>query len=91
MAVDFTPVLSLDYEPHWRAFLFRSPRYAALFRQINGPELWDPKSNQAKSAAAQRRKESNRSTWITGAIMLAIMAALIWYEGPAEFFSSLFD
>ncbi|MCX6613956.1 MAG: hypothetical protein NTW74_24315, partial [Acidobacteria bacterium] len=91
LAVDFTPCLSLDYEPNWRAFHFRSHSYATLFRQANNSELWDPKSPEAISAAAQRRTATNRSAWAAGAIVLAIIAALIWYEGPVAFFSSLFD
>jgi|GEM_PF-1645230 len=91
LAVDFTPALSLDYEPNWRSFYFRSQLYAAHFRQANNSELWDPKSHEAKSAAAQRRKATNRSSWIVGAVLLAILAALIWFEGPVSFFTSLFD
>lgn len=91
LAIDFTPSLSLEYEPHWRAFQFRSQLYAAHFREANSSELWNPKCHEANSAAAQRHSESNRSTWIVGAIVLSIIAGLIWYEGPIAFFSGLFD
>lgn len=77
LAFDFTPVLSLDHEPSWRAFYFRSPLYAAQFRQLNAAQLWDPQSPAAKSAATQRRKDSNSNTWIVGSIVAALVLWLI--------------
>lgn len=80
MAVDFTPFLSLDYEPAWLAFQFRSPEYAARFKEANAGMLWNPNSTVAKAAAAQRHRESTRNTWIVGTIVALILLWALWDE-----------
>ncbi len=77
-AIDFTPVLSLSYEPAWRAFQFRSPVYANLFREANRDRLWNPASPGARSSARLRERESTRTNLIVGAIvaLVSILMAL---------------
>lgn len=58
LAVDFTPILSLAFEPAWQGFQFRSARYAALFREANSARKWNPQSVEAQSAATLRRQDS---------------------------------
>lgn len=77
-AVDFSPSLGLDFEPAWRAFQFRSPRYAELFRQANGTELWNPHSAEAQSAATQRRRKTFKTNLVIGAIIVAILLWKLW-------------
>lgn len=89
LAFDFTPFLSLDFEPAWRAFQFRSQSYAEAFRQANIHQLWNPKSPEAKSASSKRKRALNKSNWIVGAILLAIVLYMIWQEGLVNFLSDL--
>ncbi len=91
LAIDFTPALSLEYEPDWRAFQFRSQIYAAHFHSANSTEVWNPKSAEAKFAAKQRRKDSTRSSWIFGLIALALVLYFIWQEGPMAFLNGIFN
>lgn len=78
LAFDFTPSLALPFEPNWRAFLFRSARYAALFRRANIAEFWNPNSMEAQTAAAQRQKQSSRSTLIVGVVLGLFLLWVIW-------------
>ena len=89
LAFDFTPFLSLDFEPAWRAFQFRSQSYAEAFRQANIHQLWNPKSPEAKSASRKRKRALNKSNWIVGAIVLAIVLYMIWQEGIVKFLSAM--
>jgi hypothetical protein len=70
---DFTPYLGLAHEPPWRAFQFRSAEYAEKFRSANAERLWSPHGDEAKSAAALRAKDeekSNRIAWLFGGVLL---------------------
>ena len=87
LAFDFTPCLSLEFEPAWRAFQFRSQSYAEAFRQANSHQLWNPLSSAAKSAAKKRNQVSSKSAWIIGSILLACVLYLIWRDGLVQFLS----
>ncbi len=78
LAVDFTPSLALPFEPHWRAFLFRSPEYAQQFNRVNIHELWNPTSMEAQAAAAQRSERSRKSNLVVGAIVVAVLLWGLW-------------
>lgn len=77
LAFDFTPLLSLDHEPAWRAFYFRSPLYAAQFGQLNAAQIWDPQGPAAEAAAVQRKQDDKRGTWFAAAIVAALVLWLI--------------
>ncbi|WP_031500258.1 hypothetical protein [Bryobacter aggregatus] len=79
-AVDFTPILSLEFEPAWRAYLFRSSNYASQFRAANESQVWDLKSKAAAAAAAARRKKTNRTNWIIGTILGVFCLWMLWDE-----------
>ena len=85
LAVDFTPSIALPFEPYWRAFHFRAPQYAALFRQVNAGKLWDPRSPEARDAAAKRRRESSRTNLIVGAIVVAVLLWTLWQEVVSQY------
>ncbi len=89
LAFDFTPFVSLEFEPAWRAFQFRSQSYAEAFRQANSHQLWNPQSPAAKSAAKKRNRVSHKSAWIMGAILLAFVLYMIWKDGLVNFLSDL--
>lgn len=91
LAVDFTPVLALRFEPPWLAFQFRSPHYAALFRQLNVLQLWNPKSSHAQSASAQRRRQSFKSNLIVGAVLAAALLWGLWQDYLSEYVMPYFD
>ena len=80
LAVDFTPLIALAFEPAWRAFHFRSQRYAELFRQANLVGLWNPRSVEAQSAAAKRNKDSFRMNLIVGTVVAAVLLWSLWSE-----------
>lgn len=90
LAIDFTPFVSLEYEPAWRAFQFRSQSYAEAFRLANNNQQWNPHGSEAKSASKKRKQASNKSTWIVGAVLLAFVIYMIWDEGLVNFLSDLF-
>ena len=85
LAVDFTPLIALPFEPVWRAFQFRSQPYADLFRQANRPHLWSQHSLEAQSADAKRRRDSSRTNLIIGAIVVAILLWSLWREGLSQY------
>ena len=85
LAFDFTPSLSLPFEPQWRAFQFRSAHYATLFRQANIAELWNPKSMEAQSAAAQRQQHSSKSTLVIGVVLGLFLLWTIWDDYLAPY------
>ncbi|MDQ6759172.1 MAG: hypothetical protein M3Z32_04805 [Acidobacteriota bacterium] len=80
LAVDFTQLVSLPFEPAWRAFQFQSEEYAILFHQANVQQLWSPRSAEARLAADQRRGYSFRSNLVIGAVVLAIFCWSLWQE-----------
>jgi hypothetical protein len=83
-AVDFSPVLSLPFEPPWRAFQFRSARYAARFREANTAELWTPTGAEAQAASTARSRQSFKTNLVVGAIVVAILLWTLWQKamGP---------
>ncbi len=87
LAIDFTPFVSLEFEPAWRAFQFRSQSYAEAFRLANNDQQWNPRGPEAKSASKKRKRTSNKSMWIIGAILLAFLVYAIWDEGLVNFLS----
>jgi hypothetical protein len=77
-AVEFTPALGLDYEPHWRAFRFRDAAYASQFRALNADKLWDP-----LLARAMRKKRHSRTMWTVGTIVAVLLIWGLWNDyGP---------
>jgi hypothetical protein len=90
LAVDFTPSLALPFEPHWRAFLFRSPEYARQFSRANIHDLWNPTSMEAQAAAAQRSERSRTSNLVVGAIVVAVLLWGLW-DFLSPFVRPLFD
>lgn len=85
LAVDFTPPLALEFEPSWRAFLFRSPLYAQMFSRQNLNTLWNPNSMEAQTAAVQRRQRSSKSNWIVGIVLAIGLLWAIWDDFLAPF------
>jgi hypothetical protein len=41
-AVDFSAHLAVTGEPYWGAYWFGNPNYAAMFRESNREQIWDP-------------------------------------------------
>ncbi len=80
LAVDFTPFISLEFEPAWRAFQFRSQLYAILFRQANVQQLWSPRSAEARLVDDKRQGHAFRSNLVIGAVVLAIFCWSLWQE-----------
>lgn len=80
LALDFTPSLGLAHEPGWRAFVFESASYAEQFRNLNEAQLWNTHSPAAARAAALRRRDSNKTNWIVGVIVAAVLLWTVWSE-----------
>ncbi len=85
LAVDFTPLIALPYEPIWRAYQFRSRLYANLFRKANHLQVWNQHSPEAQSAAVKRLRDSSWTNRIIGADVLAILLWWLWREGLSQF------
>lgn len=79
-AVEFTPDLSLEHEPAWRAFRFRDAGYVSRFRLENATLLWDPHGETARSARAKRRKSRVRTMWIIGLAVTAVLLFGLWQD-----------
>ena len=82
---DFTPILSLPYEPAWRAYYFALPEVANRFQQANQHQLWDAHGQAAKEAAKERKVQEARSFRKVGLILIPIVLWYLW----DEFFSDL--
>ena len=80
LAVDFTPSLARPFEPAWRAFLFRSPHYADLFRRANERDIWNPDGAEAQSAAVLRRQKSVMPALVIGAVLAAFLLWSLWED-----------
>ena len=74
-AVEFTPDMALAYEPMWRAFRFRDAGYAAQFRAINTPQIWDPQGEAAKQARTKRRTSTAKTNKV---VVIVIVIVLLW-------------
>lgn len=79
-AIEFTPPLAADHEPSWRAFRFRDAAYAQAFRQLNAPNVWDPRGAEAQQARRQRRVIKKRNMWIFGVILVITALWALWDE-----------
>jgi hypothetical protein len=88
LAVDFTPVIALPFEPPWRAFQFRSQSYADLFRHANLRQLWSQSGVEAQSAAANRQRESSRTNLVVGAVVAALVLWSFWGESLFQYVTS---
>jgi hypothetical protein len=80
LSVELSPVLSVEEEPIWRAFRFRLPSYAGLFRQANEGQLWDPQGTEAQAARAKRKEKAGRYNWLFIAIGVVVILFGIWSE-----------
>jgi hypothetical protein len=75
-SVSWTALLSLDYEPAWRAFRFRHAAYAERFRAANAERLWNPRGAEALTA---KRRRARREHWMKVLGPVVIGALVLWW------------
>lgn len=86
LSVEMSPGLSVEEEPSWRAFRFRLPKYAGLFRQANESQLWDPQGNEAQAARARRKAAAGKHNWLFITIGVIVLLYGAWAEYIEPFF-----
>jgi len=87
LSVEMSPGLDAKEEPYWRAFRFRLPKYAGLFRQVNESQLWDPQGSEAQAARARRKEKAGRYNWLYITIGVIVILFGVWSEYIEPFFN----
>jgi hypothetical protein len=74
-AVDFSDILSRNFEPRWRHFRFRRADYACAFSEVNHTRIWSATSAEAQRGERWGRRFRRIERWV---VRVAIVAFIVW-------------